>query len=96
MPSSSETVIPSPYIGSSPSRWLPTLVSRYPTDTMPMTWPPERMGALPRADTPSVPRWTPTQVFPASTVAGLSSMGLPIRAASGWENRIPCRFATTM
>ena len=52
---------------------------------MPITWLWKKIGALPRADTPSVPRCTPTHVWPARTTAGDSSTGLPMRAGLGWE-----------
>ena len=47
---------------------------------MPITWPLTKIGALPRAERPSVPVWIPTQVLPASTEPGDSSTGLPISA----------------
>src|ERR1700674_2951740 len=92
-PRASSTVTAKP--GSSPSSWLKTAVSRKPTETMPITPPPWKIGALPRAETPSVPRCTPTHVLPARTVPGSSSTGLPIRAGLVCEYRMPARSVTT-
>ena len=46
---------------------------------------PSKMGALPRAETPSVPCWMPTNVCPARIALGSSSIGLPIMDELGWE-----------
>ena len=69
--------------------------SRKPTETIPMTPPSWKIGALPLADTPSVPRSTPTHVLPASTGPGFSSTGLPMRAGFVCEKRMPWESVTT-